>query len=65
MNDDVLRGFRIMSQKEVAAMLGVSVGTFIKMKEHPAFPRRKDFGGATRGWLLKDICDWAESRPVG
>lgn len=65
MTDDIYRGYRVMSLKDVAAMLGLSVGTLIKIKEQPGFPKRKNFGGATRGWLLKDICEWAESRPSG
>lgn len=65
MNDDVLRGYRVVSQKELASILGLSTGTLIKLKEAEGFPKRRYFGAGTRGWLLKDVLEWADSRPPG
>ena len=64
-NDLSTDDLKILSPKEIARILGVSLGTFHKIRKDESFPERKHFGGATRGWLLKDIREWALNRPKG
>ena len=56
---------RILAPKEIAKILGVSIGTFHKIRKDKSFPQRKHFGAETRGWLMRDVRDWALSRPEG
>lgn len=56
---------KILAPKEIAGILGVSLGTFHKLRKDPSFPPRKHFGAETRGWLMKDIRAWALNRPEG
>ncbi len=66
MGDDLTAGdLKILAPKEIARILGVSIGTFHKIRKDQGFPQRKYFGAETRGWLMRDIRDWALSRPEG
>lgn len=68
MHEDILRPeygpLRIINQKELASLLGLSVSTVQKMRKAKGFPPRKAFPGGPKGWLYKDIVAWAESAPI-
>jgi len=66
MGDELTAGdLKILAPKEIARILGVSIGTFHKIRKDENFPSRKHFGAETRGWLMKDIREWALNRPEG
>ena len=66
MSDELTAGdLKILAPKEIARILGVSIGTFHKIRKDENFPSRKHFGAETRGWLFKDIREWAMNRPEG
>jgi predicted DNA-binding transcriptional regulator AlpA len=56
---------KILSPKEIARILGVSLGTFHKIRKDEGFPPRRHFGAETRGWLMRDVREWALNRPEG
>jgi predicted DNA-binding transcriptional regulator AlpA len=64
-NDLVKDELRILAPKEIAKILGVSIGTFHKIRKDESFPPRRHFGAETRGWLMRDVREWALNRPEG
>lgn len=49
----------------VAAMLSVSDSTIQKLtREESSFPKPRKISGRRVGWLIREIGEWAESRPV-
>ena len=54
----------ILTQKEVANVLGLCVASIQKMRKTPGFPKRRSFGGGPKGWLFSDIETWAKSAPA-
>lgn len=52
----------IISQAEVARILGVGISSVQRMRKKGDFPRRRTFGGL-KGWLYLDIEKWATSQP--
>ena len=53
----------ILSQAEVARVLGVGISSVQRMRQKGDFPQRRSFGGL-KGWLYLDIEKWATSRPL-
>jgi len=53
----------ILSQVDLADLLGVCVATIQKMRKDPGFPPRKNFPGK-KGWLFKDILIYVENIPA-
>jgi predicted DNA-binding transcriptional regulator AlpA len=53
----------ILSQAQVARVLGVGISSVQRMRRTGDFPPRRSFGGL-KGWLYTDIEKWATSRPV-
>ena len=63
--ESVADDLKILAPKEIARILGISIGTFHKIRKDKGFPPRKHFGAETKGWLMRDIREWAINRPDG
>lgn len=48
----------------VAAILSISDSTVQKLVREGSFPKPRQISPARVGWLIREIDEWAESRPV-
>lgn len=49
---------------EVAGLLTLATATIQKMVREDAFPKPRQLSGRRVGWLLREVEEWAEQRPV-
>ncbi len=49
---------------EVAGLLTLATATVQKMVREDAFPKPRQLSGRRVGWLLREVEEWAETRPV-
>ncbi len=50
--------------EQTAAYVSLSVGTVENLEREEDFPRRRKLSGRRVGYLLREIDEWLESRPV-
>jgi len=49
---------------EVAGLLTLATATVQKMVREETFPKPRQLSGRRVGWLLREVEEWAEQRPV-
>lgn len=49
---------------EVADLLTLATATIQKLVREDAFPKPRQLSGRRVGWLLREVEEWAEQRPV-
>ncbi len=54
----------MLTQVELAQMLGVSVTTIQRMRKDPGFPKRKRFAYSQRGWIKGEVKQWLVTCPA-
>lgn len=54
----------ILSQAEVARVLGVGISSIQRMRKDPNFPKRRRFGAGPKGWIYGEIESWVIAAPV-
>jgi len=54
----------ILSQAEVARVLGVGISSIQRMRKDPDFPKRRRFGSGPKGWIYGEIERWVINAPV-
>lgn len=54
---------RILRQKEVSIITGISRTSIWRLEKKGLFPKRRDLGAKCVGWLEEDIKSWLETRP--
>ena len=57
---------RIVNHAEVQQITNLKRVTLWRLEREGKFPRRRQLtpGGGRIGWLLSDVIEWVESRPV-
>ena len=55
---------RYIRKPEVRQIAGSSDSTIWRMEKRGQFPKRRQLGPNSVGWLLSEIEEWMESRPV-
>ncbi len=53
-----------LDRKSVAAFVSLSVPTMERMVVQGIFPAPRQLTGKRVGWLVREVEEWAESRPV-
>ncbi len=53
-----------LDRESVAAFVSLSVPTMERMVAGGAFPAPRQLTGKRVGWLVREVEEWAESRPV-
>lgn len=53
-----------LDRESVASFVGVSTTTMQRMIVSGAFPQPRQLTGKRVGWLVREVEEWAESRPV-
>lgn len=48
----------------VASTVALSTAAIERLERDGAFPKRRLLSGRRVGWLLREVQEWAESRPV-
>lgn len=48
----------------VAAVVSLSTGTVQKLVRENEFPKPRVLSGRRVGWLMREVEEWTESRPV-
>lgn len=56
---------KILRQKQVSEMVGLSRTTLWERERAGKFPKRIDLGGGRIGWLESEVIEWIESRARG
>lgn len=57
---------RIIRKPEVRERSGLSDATIWRLEQHGEFPRRRQLGPGSVGWLESEVENWLESRqPAG
>ena len=54
---------RIMRLPEVVWVTGLSRNSVLRLEQQGRFPRSKQLGPRSKGWLSGDVWDWLDSRP--
>ena len=54
---------RIIRQKELSELLGVSVTTLYRMQDRGQLPPRRKVSSNVVGWLESDINEWLQQIP--
>lgn len=49
---------------EVAELLTLATATIQKLVREDVFPKPRQLSGRRVGWLLREVEEWAEQRPV-
>ena len=55
---------RIIRKSEAATMTGLSQATLWRLEKRDEFPRRRQLTPRSVGYLLSEILEWMEARPV-
>lgn len=53
-----------LDRDNAASYVSLSVPTMERMVARGDFPAPRQLGGKRVGWLVRELDDWAESRPV-
>ena len=53
-----------LNRESVAAFVSLSVPTVERMVTQGIFPAPRQLTGKRVGWLVREVEEWAESRPV-
>ena len=53
-----------LDRESVASFVSLSVPTMERMVASGVFPAPRQLTGKRVGWLVREVEDWAESRPV-
>ena len=53
-----------LDQQQTADVLSISISTLEKLVREGQFPRPRELSGRRVGWLVREIEEWAEARPV-
>ncbi len=53
-----------LNRESVAALVSLSVPTMERMVAQGMFPAPRQLTGKRVGWLVREIEEWAESRPI-
>lgn len=48
----------------VAQVVAMSTATIERLEREGQFPKRRQLSGQRVGWLVREVQEWAESRPV-
>lgn len=48
----------------VAAVVSLSTGTVQKLVRENEFPKPRVLSGRRVGWLMREVKEWSESRPI-
>ena len=48
----------------VAQAVALSTATIERLEREGQFPKRRQLSGQRVGWLVREVQEWAESRPV-
>ena len=48
----------------VAQAVALSTSTIERLEREGQFPKRRQLSGQRVGWLVREVQEWAESRPV-
>ena len=48
----------------VAHVVALSTATSERLEREGQFPKRRQLSGQRVGWLVREVQEWAESRPV-
>lgn len=48
----------------VAQVVALSTATIERLEREGRFPKRRQLSGQRVGWLVREVQEWAESRPV-
>jgi prophage regulatory protein len=54
----------VIDEDQAAAYLSLSVSTITKMERKGEFPKKRQLAGRRVGYLLREIDEWLEARPV-
>ena len=55
---------RIMRLPEVAWVTGLSRNSILRLEQQGHFPRSRQLGPRSKGWLSGDVWGWLDSRPL-
>lgn len=53
-----------LDRKSVAAYVSLSVSVMERMVARGEFPKPRQLTGKRVGWLVREVDEWAEARPV-
>jgi len=53
-----------MDLPTVAQAVALSTATIERLERDGQFPKRRQLSGQRVGWLVREVQEWAESRPV-
>lgn len=53
-----------LSKEDVAKVTTLSTGVIEHLVQRREFPQPRQLSGRRVGWLLREVVEWAESRPV-
>ena len=53
-----------MDLPTVAQVVALSTATVERLVREGQFPKRRQLSGQRVGWLVREVQEWAESRPV-
>ena len=53
-----------MDLPTVAQVVALSTATVERLEREGQFPKRRQLSGQRVGWLVRELEEWAESRPV-
>lgn len=53
-----------LDREAAASYMSLSVPTMERMVARGEFPAPRQLGGKRVGWLVRELDEWAESRPV-
>lgn len=53
-----------LDRESVAQFISVSVDTIERMVQKGTFPKPRQITDKRVGWLVREVDEWAESRPV-
>ena len=53
-----------MDLPTVAQVVAMSTATIERLEREGQFPKRRQLSGQRVGWLMPEVQQWAESRPV-
>ena len=53
-----------MDLPTVAQAVAMSTATIERLEREGQFPKRRQLSGQRVGWLVREVQEWAESRPV-
>lgn len=54
----------VIDEDQAAAYLSLSVSTITNMERRGEFPKKRQLSGRRVGYLLREVDEWLEARPV-